>query len=418
MASRFSRTPACLCLSALLTALLMGLLNGESYADRLEAAHPSARPVAELLRRSAAATGLSALHGLVREGTDACCAALWGGAEVPAEPEAPVAPPEAAEPAPPPVDDKAQRLAAALESFRGFHMQWAGQREAHAVHEFRGFRRRWLGAPAPLPQGMADFHRQWRGKEACAPLVDSCPVSCRVMLMGDSLMEDFGVSFYRHARTRRGMQMILLAKFSTGLCRPDYFNWFEVFPRNLDEKKPHIVIFMMGANDCQPIWYSRGHVVSTRPVEAWNRAYTERVGQLLGEAQQRQVLPLWVGMPVMGGGHATILARTEELTRQACAELSVPYIDNRARLADSRGQYQSFIKNEAGQMVRVRTKDQQHMTPEGNAILVQAIMADVEKLLRLHRLNHPELCVYPGQQNLLARPSLEVLIPYKPPKKK
>ncbi len=410
------KASALLCASTVLVAALLGLLNGGHYAAQLETAWPLTRPLAEWLGAASEASGLPKAHELFRETVDSCCAVLWnsGNEEPPAEDAAEALVVE--EPPPLPQETTPEPPPPPLCEFRDFHRQWLGRQDA-PVQEFASFHDQWLGWGGETPCGFRDFHDRMLGKAKAEHFVNTCPVTCRLMLVGDSLMEDFGVYFYRHVKSRPGLQMILLAKFSTGLCRPDYFNWFKVFPENMESKRPHIVIFMMGANDCQPIWYSRGHVVKTRPVAPWEAAYGERVGEMLTCAQRQQALPMWVGMPVMGGNHAALIARTEEVTRKTCARWNVPYVDNRALLADSKGQYQSFMKNKAGQLVRIRTKDQQHMTPEGNTLLVRAAMAGFEELLRQHRLNHPELCVYPEQKKSLATPPLEVVIPYKPTRK-
>ncbi len=398
---------------------MLFLLNGEHYASQLESAWPCTRPVAELLSRVSGWSGMPNIHRWLKGMVDSCCAAVWSTDDGHQEPESTKAGGMPPSPQPTPQAEaplEAKASPAPEKGFQDFHMQWQGLPPPRTL-EFCGFHEQWLGAPEPLNANLSDFHTQWLGKEKSEHLVNSCPVTCRVMLMGDSLMEDFGVYFYQHVKARRGLHMMLLAKFSTGLCRPDYFNWFELFPETMDGKKPHLVLFMIGANDGQPIWHSRGKLTQTRPADAWKSTYGGRVGQLLADTEKRQALPMWVGMPVMGGKYAALLAQTEDATRAECARRSVPYVDNRALLADSSGKYQSFMKNHAGKIVRVRQKDQEHMTPEGNRMLVQAAMPGFEQLLRQHRLNHPELCIYPDQKEELPKPSLEILIPYKPAKK-
>ncbi len=415
------KSPLALCALTVFSALLLGLLNGEHYAAQLEEEWPCTRPLAEGLRCVSSWSHLPQAHESFREGVDKCCALLWSAEDggqgdalcegdgevfVPVPVPVPPPPPVVVQPAPvepPPV-------AVVEEPDVQPAPEPAPQPEepepAVVVEEEE--------EPAAPEDGFCGFHQQWLGQEEAQQLVDTCPVNCRVMLMGDSLMEDLGLHFYRHLKARRGLQMILLAKFSTGLCRPDYFNWFELFPRTMDEKRPHIVLFMIGANDGQPIWFSKGNVVQTKPADKWKTAYGGRVGTLLADTRKRQALPLWVGMPVMGGKYASYLARTEEATREACAGWQVPYVDNRALLADSEGNYQSFVRNGAGKMVRVRKKDKEHMTAEGNRMLLEALMPYFEQQLRQHRLNHPELCRYPDRKDELAKPMLDIVVPYKP----
>ncbi len=405
------KTTAPLCVSTVLTAVLMCLLDGEHYATQLESAWPACRPLSVLMCIASEYSGLSELHAFYKKVVDSCAQSLWREKEELAadEPGARDFLPSAPEPsATQPPEPQTQPP-----EFGSFHTQWLGAQLPHA-YEFCSFHHQWLGRSETHDRDFCGFHAQWLGLAEAEKLVDSCPVSCRIILMGDSLMEDFGVTFYRHFKSRRGFQMILLAKFSTGLCRPDYFNWFEIFPQTLHENAPHVVLFMIGANDALPVWHSRGNTTPNKPEDKWKLAYGERVGRLLADARNRQVLPLWVGMPVMGGKYAALLAQTEEATREACASRNVSYVDNRSLLADENGQYQSFIRNGAGKVVRVRTKDKQHMTPEGNRMILEAALPDFEQVLRQHRLAHPELCVYPEQADKLPKPSLDIVIPYKP----
>lgn len=424
-------TRSLLCAAVVSVSLLLCLFNGERYAERLEAEYPVARPAADLLRWSAELSCLPAVHEYLKGGIGHARDVAFG--EVESAPEHVSAAGDSfgkanvaamatsVEPgALPPVVARATRRASAEKKqssappdegaivFRGIHRSFLVEEEnSDAGSEPE--------APAFLP-GFRGLHVSWTGKEKAEKLVDTCPVRCRVMMVGDSLMEDFGLHFYRHVKKRRGLQCILTAKFSTGLCRPDYFNWFECLPRTISEKKPDIVLYLMGANDGQPVWLEKGRLVQTGNPQHWKKAYGSRVSEMLAPAKTAGALPLWIGMPVMGGRYASLLAQTEKATMEACAREKTPYVDNLSLMTDEHGQFQSFMKDSAGRMVRIRRKDKQHMTPEGNRLLVEAAMPHFEKALRQHRLNHPELCVYPDQSEQLSNPALDITIKYVPKK--
>lgn len=416
-----------LCAAVVSVSLLLCLLNGERYAGRLEAEYPVARPAADLLRWSAKLSCLPEAHEYLKGGIGRVRDVAFGGRESGPEPVPAVsdscgeAPAGVIEPCEKPkvvakqpcrhTAEKKRVSPPTNESaivFRGMHRSFLVEEETENSGIDSG--------PASPAFRFRGLHVSWAGKEKAEKLVDTCPVRCRVMMVGDSLMEDFGVHFYRRAKKRRGLQFILTAKFSTGLCRPDYFNWFECLPRTISEKKPDIVLYLMGANDGQPVWLGKGRVVQTANAQHWKKAYGARVSEMLAPAKAAGALPLWIGMPVMGGRYASLIGQTERATMEACAREKTPYVDNLSLMTDEHGRFQSFIKDASGRMVRIRRKDKQHMTPEGNRVLIEAAMPHFEKLLRQHRLNHPELCVYPDKSEQLSNPGLDITIKYVPRK--
>lgn len=70
-----------------------------------------------------------------------------------------------------------------------------------------------------------------------------------------------------------------------------------------------------------------------------------------------------------------------QVQKKVCDESGVPFVDTEPTLADQEGQFQSFIKDEKNRLVRLRTKDKQHMTHVGNKILVEQFLPVMEKFL-------------------------------------
>ena len=76
----------------------------------------------------------------------------------------------------------------------------------------------------------------------------------RVLLVGDSMMmEGLGPTLHHRLRKRDNLDVHREGKYSSGLSRPDFYNWFENLPIMLEEYQPDLLIMSLGANDTQDI---------------------------------------------------------------------------------------------------------------------------------------------------------------------
>ena len=86
------------------------------------------------------------------------------------------------------------------------------------------------------------------------------------------------------------------ARESTGLTRPDYFNWPAELTADLKSAQPQVVVVMIGANDAQD-FLGPPDVPYTSP--QWNTLYAQRVAQFMQIAESGGAAVVWVGMPPM-----------------------------------------------------------------------------------------------------------------------
>lgn len=243
------------------------------------------------------------------------------------------------------------------------------------------------------------------------------PVHYRIMLMGDSLMEDLGPATYRALRARKGLHFILTAKFSTGLTRPDYFNW----PKNLEpmvqEHRPDLIIIFMGANDAMPIKVE-GRNISPYSREEWRAAYRIKMQEILDIAIRYQSRVLWIGLPPMGGRTSALLKNTADTQQAVCESLNVPYLDTVPLLGDENGKYRTYMTDARGRMVRLRQKDMEHITSAGNDIIIRGMMPHLEHAIYDFRSRHPEKCLTPEEMQKKGNARMYVTIKYVPPKRR
>jgi hypothetical protein len=131
---------------------------------------------------------------------------------------------------------------------------------------------------------------------------EAAPEPRRVLILGDSLAATaFGVLLEKRLDAHPHVVCFRRAKSATGLARPDYFDWMRESRRQVELRKPDLVIVIIGGNDGQDLTNRKkkgGRVRWKDP--GWEQAYRRRVQEFLVgiTAPERRIL--WVGLPRMG----------------------------------------------------------------------------------------------------------------------
>ncbi len=196
----------------------------------------------------------------------------------------------------------------------------------------------------------------------------------RVLILGDSLGIDLGGPLQNDLANTGVVKATLDARESTGLTRPDYFNWPAELQTDLSETHPQVVVIMMGANDPQD-FPGPPDVPYTSP--QWNVMYAQRVADFMKLAQSGGATVIWVGMPPMQ--NTTLSAKMSDIDavdqQQAAARKPpVDFLSSWTLLGTAQGTYAPFITNGSGQVVNVRTPDGIHLTPAGGEVLSQTVL--------------------------------------------
>ncbi len=196
----------------------------------------------------------------------------------------------------------------------------------------------------------------------------------RVLILGDSLGIDLGGPLQNDLVNTGVVKATLDARESTGLTRPDYFNWPAELQSDLSATHPQIVVIMMGANDPQD-FPGPPDVPFTSP--QWNVLYAQRAADFMKLAQSGGATVIWVGMPPMQ--NTALSAKMSDIDaidqQQAAARKpAVDFISSWTLLGTAQGTYAPFITNGAGQVVNVRTPDGIHLTPAGGEVLSQTVL--------------------------------------------
>lgn len=132
------------------------------------------------------------------------------------------------------------------------------------------------------------------------PAERSPPPPRGILILGDSMAAtDFGQALEEVLSKDPRITTHRRGKSSTGLARPDFFDWMREGPKQVRLHQPDLVIVILGGNDGQDL-IPRG---SGKRVywgsEAWATAYAERLGHftsVLAEGKRRVV---FLGLPLM-----------------------------------------------------------------------------------------------------------------------
>jgi uncharacterized protein len=196
----------------------------------------------------------------------------------------------------------------------------------------------------------------------------------RVLIVGDSLGIDMGGPLENDLENTGVVSATLDGRESTGLTRPDYFNWPVELQSDIRTTDPQIVVIMMGANDPQDF---PGPPDVPYSSARWNPMYAARVSTFMQIAESGGATVIWVGMPPMENPQLSAEMSDIDAVDQQQAVLQSPPVDFIScwtLLGTAKGAYTPFITNASGQVINVRTPDGTHLTPAGGEVLSQAVI--------------------------------------------
>jgi len=212
---------------------------------------------------------------------------------------------------------------------------------------------------------------------ACAKKQPTPVVSDAVLLAGDSIMAGMGPQIEDQLRGRSAGRFLQKGKVSSGLCRPDFYDWPSHLERFMLGCHPSLVLFCIGTNDTQPISTAHGRLDFLS--DEWIREYEDRVESLIVISRRYGAEIVFVSPPVMGRKdlfHG--VPRINSIIRSVCRRNSVMYIDLWHLLADGSGRFRQYASI-AGERTAVRAKDGVHVTRAGNRILAAQVIRHLEK---------------------------------------
>lgn len=228
------------------------------------------------------------------------------------------------------------------------------------------------------------------------------------MLMGDSMMQSLAPQTYKSYINRKGLHFISSARFSTGLSDPNYFDWPKSMHRTMELKRPDLVVIFIGANDGVPLVEGK-KVLYPGKSSAWKTAYAGRMKQVLDIAKKFNCKVIWIGLPPMGPRYRSMQS-VIETQREYCRENGIIFLDTNPFMGNDKGGFMAHTTNTSGKTIRIRMKDQCHLTGEGNDLLLNHLRPIIEQHIYHFRQNNPRRCLSQNELNSIKKATRETSI--------
>lgn len=196
----------------------------------------------------------------------------------------------------------------------------------------------------------------------------------RTFLGGDSMAIELSNSIETAVVDRSEIDLTTNARVSSGLTRPDFYDWPSYFADELIPTDPEVAVVMFGAND------SQGMVIegdAYQPSsEEWQAEYRRRVGFVMDQLRGDGRLVVWVGQPRMrdDGFDERMGVLNDIYAEEAEARPWVSFLDSRPVLSPDGDGYQV----ESGGTT-LRAPDGIHLSRAGADLLAAAVLERVEE---------------------------------------
>ena len=202
----------------------------------------------------------------------------------------------------------------------------------------------------------------------------------RLYIGGDSMLGIPGMALVNLAKDTGVMKPRLDYHISSGLCRPDFFNWPAQLVAQVKALHPGATVVMFGANDQQGVQAPNGKVYAFE-TGGWKTEYRRRVRDVIDILFDGGVKRIyWIGQPIMPEAifsrHMRVL--NEIYRSEAGKRPGVRYIDAYGLFSTSSGAYSDYLKDETGRLQQVREGDGTHFTYAGGLRLARVVLAAIK----------------------------------------
>ena len=215
------------------------------------------------------------------------------------------------------------------------------------------------------------------------PVVPSAATPAKVLIAGDSDAGTFGPYLVTLLDQTGVVDTTLDYKVSTGLSRPDFFDWPTRFREQIAAMDPDIVIVTFGGNDAQGLANLAGTFVVGQPSGVvdegetvsdpeWREEYGKRVGEVMDFLAADGRTLIWVGIPNDDddGFTARLAVQNDVVKAQVASRPGVVFIDTWERFSGRDENWAEYVIDPRdGQGKDVRAADGFHLNENGAEIL-------------------------------------------------
>lgn len=195
----------------------------------------------------------------------------------------------------------------------------------------------------------------------------------RLWLGGDSMTIELAQAMEEMATARPELALTTHPQVSSGLTRPDYFDWPAYLATEVLPARPQVMVVMFGANDSQGMELAEGPAQPDS--DEWQAEYRRRVGVVMDQLREEERLVVWVGQPHMrsAGFDGRMSVLNDIYASEAEGRPWVRFFDSRPVLSPAGQGFQASDGDDS-----LRQGDGIHLDRAGSARLAAAVLEVVE----------------------------------------
>jgi uncharacterized protein len=201
----------------------------------------------------------------------------------------------------------------------------------------------------------------------------------RVLLIGDSFVaQTFGRAL-KQELSEAGFAVSRRGKHSSGLARPDFFDWWREGSRLVARDEPTLIIVMMGGNDGQDLLNQKGKGRVRWGEVEWEERYAARVESFLNALGAGPRMVLWLELPPM---HTRRFERKVEYIRRIQRRVltripSTQYVQTADLLPGLAGTAVRRCSSVGATRCAVHDPDGVHLTPQAGWAFAQLVASRI-----------------------------------------
>lgn len=214
----------------------------------------------------------------------------------------------------------------------------------------------------------------------------------RLWVGGDSLVVTPGESIVRTAAATGAVRAVapIDGRVATGLERPELFDWYAHLRRELERRRPDVVVLSFGGNDDHDYMSGvpEGVSVGAFGSESWTAEYRRRVAAVMDLVARRARLLLWIGLPITSDQAQSrrfdvinAIVHDEAGRRRG----RVAFVDTYTLLTGPDGGYAEYLAGDRGTLEKVRRRDGVHLERAGGDLVAAAVMRELKRRFELRR---------------------------------
>jgi hypothetical protein len=206
----------------------------------------------------------------------------------------------------------------------------------------------------------------------------------RILLVGDSSIQaGLGTKLERRLEDYDDVTVDRFGLHSTGIARPDYFDWSEKLAELMGEFNPDLVIAYWGDNDCQGLSTKEGEFLAHFGTDEWDVEYGRRIESIVKQVSAAGSNMVILGMPIMRSkSFSKRIERLNGVVEQATEAAGGYYLPTWDMCADADGNYMASVEFQ-GKTRIIRASDGIHLSTHGSAYVAYQICKELEKTFEL-----------------------------------